>query len=255
MSPVAVLLHAFPLDHRMWDAQRDALQAAGWGVLAVDLPGFGGTDLPAQPPSLTVVADVLRQRLMIEGIDRVLLAGISLGGYVAMAMLRQQPEICAGVILCDTKATADTDEGRANRLRIADAVEADPSGVGRLLRLAVLPGVLGTTTHASRPEIVSGVGAWMDESPAASVAWYQRAMAERPDSHDVLAGIEVPALVLWGEEDQLSPASEQASMLQALRRGQEAIIPMAGHLSAVEDPGAVSRAMVSFAEALRPPFA
>ena len=255
MSPIALLLHAFPLDHRMWEAQRHALEAAGWEVPAWDLPGFGGTDLPPHPPSLTVVADALGQRLMIEGIDRVLLAGISLGGYVAMAMLRKQPEICAGVILCDTKATADSAEGRANRLRIAEAVEDDPSEVGRLLRLAVLPGVLGTTTHASRPHVVSRVAAWMDQAPAASVAWYQRAMAERPDSHDVLAGIDVPALVLWGEEDGLSPASEQASMLQSLRRGQEAIIPMAGHLSAVEDPGAVSQAMVDFAEAVRPPFA
>lgn len=255
MSPVAVLLHAFPLDHRMWAAQEQALEAAGWEVLVPDLPGFGGTELLDGEPSLAIVADALRQRLLIEGIDRVLLAGLSLGGYVAMAMLRQQPEICAGVILCDTKASADGAQGRANRQRIAEAAEADPSSVGRLLRMAVLPGVLGATTHASRPQVVWEVASWMDQVPAATVAWYQRAMAERPDSHDVLASIDVPALVLWGEEDELSPAPEQASMLEALRRGEEAVIPMAGHLSAVEEPAAVSQAMVRFAEALRPPYA
>lgn len=255
MSPVAVLLHAFPLDHRMWLAQQRALEGIGWDVLVPDLPGFGGTELPEADPSLAIIADVIRQQLVLEGIDRVLLTGLSLGGYVAMAMLNQQPEICAGVILCDTKASADGPEAQANRHRIADTAEADPASVGRMLRQAVLPGVLGATTHASRPDVVWEVGSWMDQAPAASVAWYQRAMAARPDSHDVLASIDAPALVLWGEEDVLSPATEQASMLQALRRGEQAVIPMAGHLSAVEVPGAVSHAMLNFAQTLRPPFA
>ena len=89
MSRVLVLLHAFPLDHRMWAAQQEQLGAAGWDVLAVDLPGFGGSALLDCEPSLMKVADVISQHLQMEGIDRYALAGLSLGGYVAMAMVRR----------------------------------------------------------------------------------------------------------------------------------------------------------------------
>lgn len=251
MSQTVVLLHAFPLDHRMWADQVAGLAAAGHQVLALDLPGFGGTALPDVDPSLDVVAEAIAQRLADEGIDHAVLVGLSLGGYVVMAMIRgalmrARAESLDALILCDTKASADAPEAVSNRLRLADAVQADPGNCGRILRQAVLPGLFGQTTHANRPEVVDMVGGWLDQADPSSVAWYQRAMAARPDSHDLLRSLSAPALVLWGSEDALSPSAEQATMLAALGSARESVIEGVGHLSAVEDPAAVTAQLQEF---------
>lgn len=255
MTAVVVLLHAFPLDHRMWAAQQQGLAAAGWPAVALDLPGFAGTPLLDAEPSLEPVADAIAQHLAADGIDHYVLVGLSLGGYVAMAMARRalargQAAAIDGLILCDTKASADTPTAVANRIRLAesvldDSVLAEPGRCGRILRQALLPGLLGATTHASRPEVLAQVGGWLDEAEPATVAWYQHAMAGRPDSHQVLRDLAVPTLVLWGDEDTLSPQDEQASMLAVLARGRESIIEGVGHLSAVEDPMAVTESILA----------
>lgn len=251
MDATVVLLHAFPLDHRMWAHQGEALASAGCRVIAPDLPGFGGTQLPAGEPDLQVVAADVLDRLAEHGVDRAIVAGLSLGGYVAMAMMRVRPALFDAVILCDTKASADSPDAAGNRTRLAAAVTADPGQCGRILRHAIIPGLLGPTTQGSRPAVVDRVGGWLDEANPAAVAWYQQAMAVRPDSHEVLHSIDAPALVLWGDEDALSPEPEQQSMLDVLRHGQRAVIPAAGHLSAVEYPDAVSRAFLQFVSTVR----
>lgn len=252
MSPAVLLIHAFPCDHRLWAAQVESLD--GWRVLAPDLPGFGGTELLDAEPSLPAVADWLLGLLRREGIDRLAVGGISLGGYLVMELLRREPELFAAVLLCDTKASADSPEAAANRERLAAAVTAEPQACGRILRQSVLPSLLGRTSLDSRPEVVGMVAGWLDEAPAASVAWYQRAMAKRPDSLEVLSQVDVPALVLWGDEDALSPEGEQRSMLSALPRGSAAVIEGAGHLAPVERPEAASRAISDFLAQMRAPF-
>jgi len=244
-----VLLHAFPLDHRLWQRQADDLIGAGFTVVAPDLPGFGGTGLPDSAPSLYLVADLVLADLESRGIDRCILGGVSLGGYVAMAILRKRPELAAAVVLCGTKATADGDAARENRERLAALVMA--GDCVRILEQAVLPGLLGSTTHAMRPEVVSEVRGWLRDSPAETVAWYQRAMAGRADSLSVLASLDVPTLVLWGEEDALSAHAEQDLMLGALVAGELAVIPEAGHLAGVERPDVVSATILRFAESVR----
>lgn len=246
MSATVVLLHAFPLDHRMWAHQVDALAESGARVIAADLPGFGGTQLPDGEPGLGIVATRLLDDLAGLGIDRAIVAGLSLGGYVAMAMLRIRPGLFEAAILCDTKASADSPDAVRNRIRLAEAVSADPAHCGRILRQAIIPGLLGPTTQGSRPAVVERVAGWLDQAEPSTVAWYQRAMAARPDAHEVLRTLQAPALVLWGDEDTLSPEPEQRSMLGALAHGHQAVIPGAGHLSAVEDPDAVSRALLQF---------
>lgn len=245
-GPDVVLLHAFPCTAQMWQPQAAALRAAGHRVILVDLPGFGGSPLPDGDPSLTTVADAVLATLDDLGVAECVLGGISLGGYVTMAMLAKRPGIARSVVLCDTKATADGEAARENRERLALLVENSPADTGRILEQAVLPGLLGDTTRSERPDVLRAVGGWLDEASAASVAWYQRAMAARPDSTDVLAGLAVPGLVLWGEEDALSPMSEQEIMLDALADGWLSVIDGAGHLSNVERPEAVSGVLVDF---------
>lgn len=238
-----VLLHAFPLDHRMWDAQVDALRAAGHSVICPDLPGFGGTRLPGGPPDLASVAHAVVRELDEDGVERAAIAGLSLGGYVAMAMLRVAPERVGALALCDTKAGADAPEAVANRERIAEAADRDPAGLGRLLRGALLPGLLAPGSPAAER-----VGAWLEAAPPPAVAWYQRAMAARPSSLPELARFDRPALVLWGDADAISPEPDQRAMLEALPRGEAAVIEGAGHLSAVERPDAVSGALLAWLE-------
>lgn len=251
VGPVVVLLHAFPCDRTMWDRQVPALVDAGWRVLAPDLPGFGDSALPDAEPSLTSVVESLAASLLDRSVDRCVLVGLSVGGYLIMEWLRRHPEMVAAIALCDTKASADSDEAQAGRRSMAAAVEADPQACGLVLRERVLPVIVGTSTTDSRPEIVGSVVRWMDSAEASTVAWYQRAMAARPDSIDTLREFELPALIIWGEQDVMSPRDEQVAMVDALREGRLAEIPNAGHLSAIENPDPVTRELVDFLTLVR----
>jgi pimeloyl-ACP methyl ester carboxylesterase len=170
-----------------------------------------------------------------------------------MAIVRARPSLLAGLALCDTKASADGDEARANRERLALlAIDAGPD-VARVLEQAVLPGLLGDTTRASRPETVERVRGWLADADAETVAWYQRAMARRPDSVADLADADLPTLVVWGEEDALSDRAEQDRMMAAVSDATLVVVPGAGHLANVEAPDAVSAALVQYLEVVRGP--
>ena len=250
-GPAVVLLHAFPCDRSMWDAQVGPLMEAGWRVLVPDLPGFGESELLDQEPHLSSVVDLLASSLLERSIDRCVLVGLSVGGYLVMEWLRRYPDMVAGIVLCDTKASADGSEARAARWDMADAIDADPSVVSSLLRDRVLLVIVGSTTATSRPEVLHRVSAWMDTAKPATVSWYQRAMAARPDSLPTLSDCDLPALVIWGEEDLMSPRGEQDAMLDVLRDGRLAVIPSAGHLSAIENPEPVTAEVLDFINAIR----
>lgn len=252
-GPAMVLLHAFPCTGGMWAAQRSALAADGWRVVTPDLRGFGASPLGTDSPSMDRMADDVLALLDRLGIDRCVLGGLSMGGYAAMALLRRRPEVVAGLVLADTKATADGSEAAANRERMAAAVDAAGSAAG-VLRESVVPALIGPTTVATRPEVVAQVERFVAAAPADAVAWAQRAMASRPDSLDTLADTHVPALVVWGEEDVLSPAVEARAMLSALPRGTGVELAGSGHLTALEVPDALSTAIREFARPLRGPF-
>jgi pimeloyl-ACP methyl ester carboxylesterase len=253
MAPTVVLLHAFPLDKRLWDDVVDGVVDAGWDVVVPDLRGFGesayGEDGPDDEPALSWMARDVLSILDRIGVNSAVVVGLSLGGYVAMELLRQDASRIAGVALVDTKASADTIEARANRLRVADQV-LEAGGTSVLAR-AMLPALLGPTTHAERPQVVERVRRWIEEADPAGVAWAQRAMAARPDSHPDLAALTVPSLVMWGAEDSLAPRPEQESMLEVLRDARAVEITGSGHLSAVEDPPAVVAALVAFLDDVR----
>jgi pimeloyl-ACP methyl ester carboxylesterase len=244
---VIMLLHAFPCDHSMWDDQRRMLVDAGWRVLVPDLPGFGGSELPSSSdPDLGSVVELLVAAALDRGVDRLVVAGLSVGGYLVMEWLRRYPEMIAGIVLCDTKATADAQPAQDNRRAMAQAIDDDPHACGVILKERVLPVIVGSTTHDSRPNVVARVTSWMDRANPEAIAWYQRAMADRPNSVDTLAAVDIPALVLWGGEDAMSPEGEQQVMFDALRDAGSAMIPAAGHLSAIEQPEAVGRELVGF---------
>jgi pimeloyl-ACP methyl ester carboxylesterase len=244
-GPAVVLLHAFPCDASMWQGQVPALVSAGCRVLVPDLPGFGSSPLPADPPDLDVVAASIVEALADIGVSRFALAGLSLGGYLAMALLRLAPEQVSALALVDTKARTDPEPARENRLLVAEQAMAEHST--EFLVSAMIPGLLGRTSRDTRPQVVALTEEWIRGAAPETVAWYQRAMAQRPDSLADLLTFPGPGLVVYGEEDTvLSPREEQLLMAGALRDSRIVEIAAAGHLSAVEQPGAVAAALADF---------
>lgn len=246
-----VLLHAFPLSSAMWLDQREGLSARA-RVITPDQRGFGGSPLgpssATDAPSLDACADDLADLLDALGLGQVVLGGLSMGGYVAMAFLRRHPERVEALLLADTKASADAEPARANRLRIADALDTDPAS--SVLVDDVLPALLGEATTSGRPLVTGRVRGLLQAAPAPAAAWAQRAMAARPDSLDVLRGTDVPALVVVGEQDALSPVADAQAMAEALPQGRLVVLPEAGHLSSLETPDLFNAAVLELLDSL-----
>lgn len=247
--PVLVLLHAFPVNRHLWDELGGILADAGWRVVAPDLPGFGESALATGSPDVAVMADAVAQTVAGLGVGDFSLGGLSMGGYVAMALLRRQPERVRSLILVDTKMGADPQAARENRLAIAE--RALREGNADFLVDAMLPNLLGPVTLASRPGVVAQVTEWIRGTSAEGVAWGMRAMAARPDSTATLAAFDRPALVVAGRDDSISPPAEQEQMAATLPSAALELIPDVGHLSAVEDPPAVAAAMLAHPELRR----
>ncbi len=241
-----VLLHAFPLSSEMWAAQRGGLSREA-DVITVDQRGFGESAAPDAvadvPPDLAVVAQDLAVLLDRLELSDVVLGGLSMGGYVAMAFLRRHADRVRGLILANTKASADTPEAAANRLRLAEAVEQ--AGDTELLIPELAPKLLGETNRRD-PQLVHRVDSMLRAAPPDAVAWAQRAMAARPDSFDVLRGVEVPVLVVAGDEDALMARSEATAMAAAVKDPELVLIPEAGHLTALEAPREFNAAVSEF---------
>ncbi|TNY37019.1 alpha/beta fold hydrolase [Thermomonospora catenispora] len=242
-----VLLHAFPLSSAMWLPQREDL-GRRFRVITPDLRGFGGSVLGEDEPSVDRMADDVAELLQRKGVDRAVVCGVSMGGYVAMALCRRHPEIPLGLVLADTKASADSEEVRRNRLRQAERLEED--GDARVLLEEVLPLLLGPTTMQQRALVYGRVRGLVQSAPARAAAWALRAMAARDASFDTLRGVRVPALVLRGEEDGLSTEADARAMADALPDAELQTISRTGHLPPVEQPEPFNRALEEFVAAL-----
>ncbi|QGQ19985.1 alpha/beta fold hydrolase [Cellulomonas sp. JZ18] len=237
-----VLLHGFPLDHRMWT---DVAARLG-GERRVLLPEIptSADRLAEVGPTLDDAADRIADQLAAAGVRRAVVAGLSMGGYVALALLDRHPDLVAGLALVDTKATADAPEARERRLAVAAEVER--SGTVDAVR-GMVGSVLGETTRTARPEVGERVAAWIDAQPPARVAWSQRAMAARVDRTEVLRRYRGPVTVVVGDEDTVTGV-DAAEELARVADAQLVVVPRVGHLSAVEDPGSVAAALAELAQ-------
>ncbi len=230
MTDGLLLIHAFPLDARMWDPQVAAL-SAGVPVVAPHLPGFGGTSAVGDVLSMSSAADRCLQALDAAGVDRAVVCGLSMGGYVAFELWRRARERFVGLILANTRSGADSDEGSAGRRSLAERLLAEGNGF-----LVESPPPL-LSDHASDDqrrwvrELIAG-------QPAASIAAASLGMAERPDSTPDLATIDVPTLVVTSDGDTLIPAAMTSPMAGQIPGAELAVIEGAGHLSNLEAAGA-----------------
>jgi pimeloyl-ACP methyl ester carboxylesterase len=242
-----VLLHGFPLSSAMWLAQREGL-AARFRVITPDLRGFGGSPLGTDEPSIDAMADDVASLLDSRGIERAIIGGLSMGGYVTLAFCRRHPERVLGVVLADTKATADPEATRASRIRIAERLEAERN-VSVLLE-ELLPQLVGPTTMRQRALVYGRVRGLVQSTPPHAAAWAQRAMANRPDSLGALAEFRAPALILHGAEDTIATEEDARAMAGTLPNAELTVIPRSGHLTAVEQPQLFNEAVAEFGAAL-----
>ncbi|GAA2011642.1 alpha/beta hydrolase [Nakamurella flavida] len=244
-APPIVLLHAFPLDNRLFDGARSLL--SGRRLITPDLRGCGdaGPVEPHDTPSIALLADDVVAGWDRQGLESVILGGVSLGGYVALDIVRRHPGRVAGLVLVDTRSGADDDAGRQRREDVAARADHGDRATGED---AIAP-LLGDGVDGScRRELAAIAHA----VPAATVAWLQRAMACRPDADAVLRTVGVPVLVVVGEQDSVTPVAEAARMAALVRDGGGSatlvVVPGAGHLTPAEAPAVFVDALVQWVD-------
>ena len=238
-----LLVHGFPFDHLLWRHQLAALSR--WQCIAPDLRGAGTSSGPDSPDEYSMAgyaADLIR--LLDElRIERAVVCGLSMGGYIAFELLRQVPERIRAVILCNTKAVADTPEVKRGRdVLAARALKEGARGVADEL----VPKLLARATSERRPEVVREVTEMILRQPVSGIVGALRALRERPDSTPLLPRIRVPVLVVAADDDQIAPAAGMQEMARAIAGAQVALIPSAGHVAPLEQPLAVNAALVNF---------
>jgi 3-oxoadipate enol-lactonase len=234
-----ILVHGFPLRAEMWRPQLDSVPS-GVRFIAPDLRGFGNTPLGDEPASMdTYARDVFALMDGLE-IDSATIAGFSMGGYVALAMHRLAPLRFQGLVLADTRSQADTPQGREGRAQMRKALaEKGPSAVSS----AMMPKMLTPHADAATVELVRQM---IDTTATAAIDAAIVGMMARPDSSGDLGSVGVPALVIVGEDDAITPVADAEAMRSGLRRGMLTVIPRAGHLANLEQPETFSRALSDF---------
>jgi pimeloyl-ACP methyl ester carboxylesterase len=238
-----VLVHGFPLDHTMWNAQIRAL-SDGYRVIAPDLRGFGQSSVATDKVTMEDFADDVAAVLAaVEIRQPVVFCGLSMGGYVAWQFWSRHRALLRALILCDTRAAADPPEVAAARRDTAEHVLA-----GGLDSLAdtMIPKLFAEETIVADDHLVQSYRRTILSTDPKGVAAAQRGMAERADFTGLLDRIDCPTLVIVGEHDVISPVEEMRGIAEAIPQAELAVIPKAGHMSPVENSDDVNRVMGEF---------
>ncbi|MFN2593769.1 MAG: alpha/beta fold hydrolase [Actinomycetota bacterium] len=238
-----VLVHAFPLDSTMWQGQIDAL-SGNHRFVTVDLQGFGTSDAPEDESgySMGEFADQIKAVIDEIGADKVVLVGLSMGGYVAFEFWRRYRERVAALVLADTRAEADPPEGKDKRS--AQQQQVREQGTSGLIE-ALTGALLGEQTRTNKPEVVDAAKKSM-ANPDAGFIGALEAMKNRPDSSEDLTTIDVPTLVIVGENDGVTPPEAARKIHEHVGGSQLVVIPEVGHLSNLEAPEDFNRALEDF---------
>lgn len=247
MRQTLVLIHGFPLDAAMWQPQLEAVPP-GWRFIAPDLPGFGETDTvnsngtDADSSITDYAADVI-DLLDHLHIDTAVIGGVSMGGYVSFAIFRLAPRYFAGLVLSDTRAHADTDEGRAARRQMIDLV--DREGAAAVARQMV-PKLFAPQSAKDRPELIRETRVTIESASPDALKTAIQCLMTRPDSTPQLAQIHCPTLIIVGREDGLTPVADSETMHRLIPGSTLEIVEGAGHMPGLERPDDFNAALLSF---------
>ncbi len=244
-----LFLHAFPLDHRMWRHSIDIL-GDDFHLITPDLRGFGKSDVTQGEVTMHQMADDIHSLLAAMQIDQpIALCGLSMGGYVAMEFLRQYSDRLAALILCDTRTGADPPEKAESRRSLAAKL---PSEGSREMVENMLPNLLREDSLQNHTEMVTATRDMMLEQDPHGVAAASRGMASRQDTTELLATIECPTLIVCGEDDAITPPEEMRQLAERIPTSTFELIPMAAHLTPLESPIELNRALLKFLKPLSP---
>ena len=240
-----LFIHGWPHNRTLWAAQLSGLPTHA-RCIAPDLRGFGGSSI-AGPYSIDQYADDLAAFLGVLGLERVVVCGVSMGGYVALSMLRRHSSLLRALILTSTRATADSPEAREKRRRLIAFVREHgvEALAGRQLKAMV-----GETTFNSRPDVCEALRLLMAGAPAEGVIGALEAMSARADSTPLLAGISMPTLVVSGSEDTFTPPDELRALASAIPGARLEVIQNAGHVCCYERPAAFNHVVSEFIASL-----
>ena len=243
-----VLLHGFPFNRSLWDEQAEVLRERH-RVLTVDLRGHGESEATPGAATMEEMARDVAALLDELGIERTTLGGLSMGGYVALAFYRLFPRRVRALVLADTRATPDTEEGKRAREESARKILEDGM---RAFAETMLPKLLAAPTLRDRPEVVARLREMMRKTKSQGAAAALRGMAERRDQTSLLPNILAPTLVLVGTEDALTPPPDSELMHREIRGSRLVKIEGAGHVSNLERPAEFNRALAGFLKDLEP---
>jgi 3-oxoadipate enol-lactonase len=241
-----VFLHAFPLNRSMW-ARQEAALSSQFRVITIDLRGHGESDAPLWRYTLEQSADDVCALLDRLSIQQAIFTGLSMGGYILFAFYRKYAARVKGLILADTKAQADTAEGKDARFQMAQiAYKKGPSAIADIM----IPKLLSPTTIQTRPDLVQRVRAMIEDNQISGIAGDLMAMAERPDSTPLLKQIACPTQIIVGELDQATPPSDSKLIAEQIPHACLAVIPNAAHLANLEQPEHFNQIVAVFASEL-----
>jgi pimeloyl-ACP methyl ester carboxylesterase len=235
-----VLVHGFPLDRRIWEDQLVNL-SADCRVVAPDLRGFGDTHSDT-PFTIESLADDLHMLLDDVGLPCVL-GGLSMGGYVALAFARKYPTDLLGLVLVDTRAEADTPEGKQGRQKMIDLARTSGSSA---VADQMMPKMTAPGLEQRRPEVAGMLRSIMNDCPPKTIEHALAAMRDRPDLTGFLPSIKVPTLVIVGDADAITPVASAEAMQRAIPNATLTVITGAGHMSPMEEPAQVNHAIGGF---------
>lgn len=239
-----VLIHAFPLNARMWEPQL-TLAEGGWRVIAPHLRGMNGSPYEVAVGSVDDYAADVIDLLDALHIQDAVVGGLSMGGYVTFALFRHAPRYFRGMVLADTRPHADTPEATEGRKRMLAVVrEKGPASVAE----EMLPKLLGETTRRDHPDLVARVRNLVLSNSADAIAGAINAVMTRPDSTSMLHSVRCPTLILVGDEDTVTPPALSHDLQRAIGGAELVVIPRAGHLSSIEQPEAFNAALARFLE-------
>jgi len=244
-GPHVVLLHPFPLNHHFWDGIVPQLSTR-YRVVLPDLRAHGNSDAGDGPVTMSKLADDLDSLCRELDITRAIFVGVSIGGYTLFEFLMRYRDRVAALVLANTRAGGETPDGRAARLQIAEKVEREGSAA---FLDDLLQRLFSKTTQANRPDIVDAARVMAKGMSPSDIAQVQRGMADRTDSIPTLAAINVPTLVIAGEDDSV-PLSELELMHQRIKGSQFRAIAKAGHYATMEQPAEFARLLRTFFDAL-----
>jgi pimeloyl-ACP methyl ester carboxylesterase len=244
-GPTVVLLHPFPLNHNFWTAIAAQLSSC-YRLIIPDLRAHGDSELGGGPATMRKLADDLARLCGEEKVGKARFVGVSIGGYLLFEFWRLYREQVAALVLANTRAAAESPESKGARLQAADKVLHE--GTAGFIE-EMLSKLLSRATRANRPDIVDAARKMMQAMSPEDVAGVQRGIADRPDSIPTLATINVPTLIIAGEDDSI-PFGEFEIIAQGIAGSQLRGIPRAGHYAALERPEELARLLRGFLDGI-----